>query len=51
VARIDQLFAIDAEAHRKTLITAARHIRRQERIVASARNATPCNPTYRPEVW
>ena len=30
VARIDQLFAVDAEARRKALTTAARHIRRQE---------------------
>ena len=30
VARIDQLFAVDAEVRRKTLSTAARHIRRQE---------------------
>jgi transposase len=30
VARIDELFAVDAEARRKALTTAARHIRRQE---------------------
>jgi transposase len=30
VARIDELFAVDAEARRKGLTTAARHIRRQE---------------------
>jgi transposase len=30
VARMDELFAVDAEARRKTLTTAARHIRRQE---------------------
>jgi transposase len=30
VAQIDELFAVDAEARRKTLTTAARHIRRQE---------------------
>ncbi len=30
VARMDELFAVDAEARRKTLSTAARHIRRQE---------------------
>jgi hypothetical protein len=30
VARMHELFAIDAEARRKTLTTAARHIRRQE---------------------
>jgi hypothetical protein len=27
---MDELFAVDAEAHRRTLTTAARHIRRQE---------------------
>jgi hypothetical protein len=31
VARMDELFAIDAEARRKVLSLAARHIRRQER--------------------
>ena len=30
VAQVDELFAVDAEARRKTLTTAARHIRRQE---------------------
>jgi transposase len=30
VARMDELFAVDAGARRKTLTTAARHIRRQE---------------------
>jgi transposase len=30
VAQMDELFAVDAEARRKALITAARHIRRQE---------------------
>jgi transposase len=30
VARMDDLFSVDAEARRKTLTTAARHIRRQE---------------------
>ena len=30
VAQIDQLFAVEAEARRKTLTTAARHILRQE---------------------
>ena len=30
VARMDELFAVDAEARRKALSTAARHIRRQE---------------------
>jgi len=30
VARMDELFAVDAEARRKTLTSAARHIRRQE---------------------
>src|SRR5437667_4507572 len=30
VARMDELFAVDAEPRRKTLTTAARHIRRQE---------------------
>jgi len=30
VAQMDELFAIDAEARRKTLSTAARHVRRQE---------------------
>ena len=30
VAQIDELFAVDAEARRKRLTTAARHIRRQE---------------------
>ena len=30
VAQMDELFAVDAEARRKTLATAARHIRRQE---------------------
>jgi len=30
VARIDQLFAVDAEARRRALTTAARHIQRQE---------------------
>jgi len=30
VARIDELFAVDAEARRQTLTTAARHVRRQE---------------------
>jgi transposase len=30
VARMDELFAVDAEARRKTLTTAARHVRRQE---------------------
>jgi len=30
VARIDQLFAIDAEARLRALTTAARHIQRQE---------------------
>jgi hypothetical protein len=30
VARMDELFAVDAEARRKALTTAARHIRRQE---------------------
>ena len=30
VARMDELFAVDAEARRKMLTTAARHIRRQE---------------------
>ena len=30
VGRIDELFAVDAEARRKALTTAARHIRRQE---------------------
>ena len=29
-ARVDELFAVDAEARRKTLTTAARHIRRQQ---------------------
>jgi len=29
-AQMDELFAVDAEARRKTLTTAARHIRRQE---------------------
>jgi len=28
---MDELFAVDAEARRKTLTTAARHIRRQQR--------------------
>jgi hypothetical protein len=28
--KMDELFAVDAEARRKTLTTAARHIRRQE---------------------
>jgi hypothetical protein len=28
---MDELFAVDAEARRKTLTTAARHVRRQER--------------------
>ncbi len=31
VAQMDELFAVDAEARRKTLTTAARHIRRQEK--------------------
>jgi transposase len=31
VAQMDELFAVDAEARRKTLTTAARHIRRKER--------------------
>ena len=31
VARMDELFAVDAEARRKALTTAARHVRRQER--------------------
>ncbi len=31
VARMDELFAVDAEARRKALTSAARHIRRQER--------------------
>jgi transposase len=31
VARMDELFAVDAEARRKTLTTAARHAERQER--------------------
>jgi Transposase IS66 family len=30
VVRIDELFAVDAEARRKTLTTSVRHIRRQE---------------------
>jgi hypothetical protein len=30
VAQINELFAVDAEARRKTLTTAARHIRRQK---------------------
>ena len=30
VAQMDEVFAVDAEARRKTLTTAARHIRRQE---------------------
>ena len=30
VAQMDELFAVDAEARRKTLTTTARHIRRQE---------------------
>ena len=30
VAQMDELFAVDADARRKTLTTAARHIRRQE---------------------
>ncbi len=30
VAQMDELFAVDSEARRKTLTTAARHIRRQE---------------------
>jgi len=30
VAQMDELFAVDAEARRKTLTTAARHVRRQE---------------------
>jgi transposase len=30
VARMDELFAVDAEPRRKTLTTAARHVRRQE---------------------
>src|SRR5438270_12394539 len=30
VARMDELFAVDAEARRKTLTTAARHIRGHE---------------------
>ena len=30
VAQMDELFAVDAEARRKTLAPAARHIRRQE---------------------
>ncbi len=29
VARMDELFAVDAEARRKALTTAARHVRRQ----------------------
>jgi len=31
VTQMDELFAVDGEARRKTLTTAARHIRRQER--------------------
>jgi transposase len=31
VARMDELFAVDADARRKSLTTAARHVRRQER--------------------
>jgi hypothetical protein len=31
VARMDELFAVDAEARRKALSVAARHVRRQER--------------------
>jgi hypothetical protein len=30
VVQVDELFAVDAEARRKALTTAARHIRRQE---------------------
>lgn len=32
VAQMDELFAVDAEARRKTLTTAARHFRRQEAV-------------------
>ena len=31
VARMDELFAVDADARRKTLSVAARHVRREER--------------------
>jgi hypothetical protein len=31
VAQMDELFAVDAEARRKALSVAARHVRRQER--------------------
>jgi hypothetical protein len=55
VARMDELFAVDAEARRKALTTAARHIRRQEtakplldeirsKIDAAQSIALPCNP-------
>ena len=37
VARMDELFAVDAEARRKALTTAARHIRRQETAKTSSR--------------
>jgi hypothetical protein len=30
VARMDELFAVDSEARRKAMTTAARHVRRQE---------------------
>jgi len=33
VARMDELFAVDADAHRKALNDAARHVRRQERAI------------------
>jgi hypothetical protein len=36
VAQMDELFAVDAEARRKTLTAAARHIRRQENSEASS---------------
>ena len=52
---MDELFAVDAEARRKALTTAARHIRRQEtakplldeirsKIDAAQSIALPCNP-------
>ncbi len=55
VAQMDELFAVDADARRKALTTAARHIRRQETarpllddIAARSRQRSPlhCLPAH-----
>ena len=61
VAQMDELFAVDAEARRKTLTTAARHIRRQEtarpllddirsKIDAAQSAALPSSALSRPDL-